>query len=62
MTPLHVRKTQVHVWKIPRAGGMNGSIRRYRLPTTFARGRSKQPSLRSFGATQTRYSAANAGQ
>jgi hypothetical protein len=24
MTLLHVRKTQVHVWKIPRCGGMNG--------------------------------------
>ena len=24
MTLLHVRKTQVHMWKIPRCGGMNG--------------------------------------
>jgi hypothetical protein len=24
MTLLDVRKTQVHVWKIPRAGSMNG--------------------------------------
>ena len=24
MTLLHVRKTQVHVWRIPRCGGMNG--------------------------------------
>jgi hypothetical protein len=24
MTLLHVRKTRVHVWRIPRAGGMNG--------------------------------------
>jgi hypothetical protein len=63
MTPLHVRKTQVHVWKIPRSAGYERSIRRYRLSTTFAHQRSKQPDLRLFGAaTQTRYRATNAGQ
>ena len=37
MTLLHVGKTQVHVWKIPRCRGMNGVSVGHGLSTTFAR-------------------------